>query len=196
MTIIELPTHELPMRAADIDILHHVNNIVYVDYAAEARALLAREGRIDGSAAVQALDVQFVRPLQLSRRPVIVASAWRDGVLVQDIRAERGGEVSTYAHLETTFGAHQVMEPRGEGVVQYPTRVRKVDMGEDGFSTLSKIFELFQEGRTLYVTDLLAEHASNGFVIAQVRVELGPGIRWQPDGYMSQSWMAHVGTSS
>ncbi len=61
---------ECPMRWADLDLLGHVNNVVYVDYLQEARVDMlrvhapdARAGRLADGVVVVRHDVEFVTPL-------------------------------------------------------------------------------------------------------------------------------------
>ena len=72
------------MRWADLDELSHVNNVTYLDYAHEARAVHVAAGEL-ADRAVGAVSVEFLRPLLLSRTPLHVTSS-DDGVrLVQEI---------------------------------------------------------------------------------------------------------------
>ena len=58
------PVHEIhiPMRWADLDQLNHVNNVVYVDYAMEARAQLVDDGHLDAGLPIRHVRVDFMRP--------------------------------------------------------------------------------------------------------------------------------------
>ena len=76
------------MRWADLDMLGHVNNVVYVDYLQEARVDMlrvhARSPRTDGLAEgvlVASHQVSYVEPLIFDRTPVFVE------VWVTEIRA-------------------------------------------------------------------------------------------------------------
>jgi acyl-CoA thioester hydrolase len=76
------------MRWADLDLLGHVNNVVYVDYLQEARVDMLRTHRparpaselVDGLVVVRH-EVQYVRPLTFRFRPVTI-ECW-----VTEIRA-------------------------------------------------------------------------------------------------------------
>jgi acyl-CoA thioester hydrolase len=77
------------MRWADLDLLGHVNNVVYVDYLQEARVDLLRhhgpaaqaEGGLAEGVVVVRHEVQFVEPLTFHFRPVSIE------VWVTEIRA-------------------------------------------------------------------------------------------------------------
>ncbi|MDP3894040.1 thioesterase family protein [Nocardioides sp.] len=80
--------YECPLRWADLDLLGHVNNVIYVDYLQEARIdmLLThapdpRMGDLAEGVVVVRHDVQFVAPLTLRAEPV------RIDVWVTEIRA-------------------------------------------------------------------------------------------------------------
>ncbi|MEI5672607.1 MULTISPECIES: acyl-CoA thioesterase [unclassified Nocardioides] len=72
-------TYECPLRWADLDLLGHVNNVVYVDYLQEARVDMLRTHRparpagelIDGLVVVRH-EVQYLRPLTFRFRPVTI----------------------------------------------------------------------------------------------------------------------------
>lgn len=76
------------MRWADLDLLGHVNNVVYVDYLQEARVDMLRTHRparpaeelVDGLVVVRH-EVQYLRPLTFRFRPVTI-ECW-----VTEIRA-------------------------------------------------------------------------------------------------------------
>jgi acyl-CoA thioester hydrolase len=80
--------YECPMRWADLDMLGHVNNVVYVDYLQEARVDMLRtharspqtQGLAEGVVVVSH-QVTYVAPLLFDFKPVYVES-W-----VTDIRA-------------------------------------------------------------------------------------------------------------
>ena len=81
--------YECPMRWADMDLLGHVNNVVYVDYLQEARVDLLRhhgpsaqaEGGLAEGVVVVRHEVQYVAPLTFRFRPVAIE------VWVTEIRA-------------------------------------------------------------------------------------------------------------
>lgn len=80
--------YECPVRWADLDLLGHVNNVVYVDYLQEARVdMLRRHRRADRAAdlveglVVVRTDVRYREPLLFRFQPV------RIEVWVVDVRA-------------------------------------------------------------------------------------------------------------
>ncbi|HEX6148735.1 acyl-CoA thioesterase [Nocardioides sp.] len=81
--------YQCPMRWADLDLLGHVNNVVYVDYLQEARVDLLRhhgptanaEGGLVEGVVVVRHEVQYLAPLSYRFQPVSIA------VWVTEIRA-------------------------------------------------------------------------------------------------------------
>lgn len=73
MTVFRVPVQR---RFSDIDVLGHVNNVVYHDYLQEARVRIIREmmGRVDVdfSHVVARQEIDHLRPLALRPEPVIV----------------------------------------------------------------------------------------------------------------------------
>lgn len=80
--------YECPVRWADLDLLGHVNNVIYVDYLQEARIDMlwthapdARAGDLAEGVVVVRHDVQYAAPLTFRTEPVLIES-W-----VTEIRA-------------------------------------------------------------------------------------------------------------
>lgn len=105
------------MRWADLDLLGHVNNVVYVDYLQEARVDMIRAHRptrpddalVDGLVVVRH-EVQYLRPLTFRFRPVTI-ECW-----VTEIRA------ATFTMAYEVFDADPD-EPSGRRVYLRATTV-------------------------------------------------------------------------
>ena len=78
------------MRWADLDSLNHVNNVVYVDYAMEARGRLVDDGVLGAGQTIRRLRVDFLRPLLLSSKPVLVRSTIDADVLTVSLAGVTG----------------------------------------------------------------------------------------------------------
>jgi acyl-CoA thioester hydrolase len=67
---------EIQRRFSDLDLMGHVNNVVFPEYIQEARILMFREmfgGRSSGSSFVLARqEIDFRRPITLKPEPVVV----------------------------------------------------------------------------------------------------------------------------
>ncbi|QZY28308.1 acyl-CoA thioesterase [Nocardioides coralli] len=106
--------YECPMRWADLDLLGHVNNVVYVDYLQEARVDLLRhhgpsarpQGGLAEGVVVVRHEVQFVSPLTFRFRPVHI-EVWVTEVraasftLAYEVFSETDGERQVHARAST-----------------------------------------------------------------------------------------------
>lgn len=182
------------MRWADLDSLNHVNNVVYLDYAAESRAMLVEDGVLD-DLPVRRVVVEFLRPLLLSRHPVHVTSAVSGDELVQEIRPVP--DAVPFARVVTTFGAREHMPAEGRSYADpLPCRVRRSDLGPDGMVRPVKVFELLQEARILFIASRLKGMSAGQFVLGRVDVTYGVGMPWRHEPYEVVMWVSRLGTSS
>jgi len=182
------------MRWADLDSLNHVNNVVYLDYAAESRAMLVDDGLVDVADNVAAVAVDFLRPLLLSTRPVQIVST-RDGdELVQEIRSK--GSEALFAQVTTTFGEPPELAVQGRDAELLPVRVRRSDLDATGAVSPTQMFELFQESRILYLSQHLSTMSPGRFVVGRVEVEIARPMPWRVEPYGSRAWISRIGSSS
>jgi acyl-CoA thioester hydrolase len=182
----------LPMRWADLDQLNHVNNVVYVDYAMEARAQLVDEGLLGSGMPVRRVCVDFLRPLLLSGKPVTVRSALDGDVLTQEIRSHDGSAL--FSRVVTEHGSPApVDDPRGTPLEM---RVRRSDVGPEGTVTVTRLFELFQEMRIFSFASVIPHRQAGRFVVGRVDLEVGEPVSWRPAPYVGQSFIAGVSRSS
>jgi len=181
------------MRWADLDSLNHVNNVVYLDYAAESRAMLVDEGVLDVRP-VRRIVVEFLHPLLLSRRPVHMTSTVDGDELVQEIRPVP--DASPFARVTTTLGEPERMPAAPSHADALPCQVRRSDLGPDGVVTKVKVFELLQEARILLIASRLKVLSPGRFVVGRIDVAYGDDIPWRREPYEVASWVSRVGTSS
>jgi acyl-CoA thioester hydrolase len=182
------------MRWADLDSLNHVNNVVYLDYAAESRALLVDDGLVDADEPVSCIAIDFLRPLLLTTRPVQVVSS-RDGArLTQEIRLQ--GTDRVFARVVTSFGDRAEISPQDTPRGPLPARVRRSDLDQSGAVSATKLFELFQEARILFIAGGVGDMSPGRFVVGRVEVSLGGAMRWRHKPYDARSWVSRVGGSS
>ncbi|MDR7086484.1 acyl-CoA thioester hydrolase [Aeromicrobium panaciterrae] len=188
--------HELPMRWADLDSLNHVNNVVYVDYASEVRDLLVEDGLIEAGLGVSHMSVRYSRPMLLSRHPVVVTSVIDGDKLTQQICSDRDGTRTVYSTLVTTLGTPSTASRSAVTSDPLPSRIRRSDIDSTGAVSLIKTFELFQEGRVLFISNHLAGLKSGQFVVGTVSVDFHSPITWRLEPYESRSWLSRVGAGS
>ena len=188
--------HAFPMRWADLDSLNHVNNVVYLDYAAEARAILVDDGVVADERDISTVSIRFVRPLLLSRKPVVVRSQLADGGLTQEITAGDGSAV--FAVVTVGYGD---AEPAGrvEATAEapaLPVRIRRSDLDAHGAVRPAKLFELFQEVRVLNVSTYLDTMRPGSFVVGTSTVTRLRPITWRAEPYEATVWVNRVGRGS
>ncbi|MEX0428339.1 acyl-CoA thioesterase [Nocardioides sp. DS6] len=116
--------YECPMRWADLDLLGHVNNVVYADYLQEARVDMLRvhaRGPATGALAEALLVVSnqltYVEPLLFDTRPVFI-ECWVTEVraatatLAYEVYRERDGERTVYLRASTVLTPYVFAEER------------------------------------------------------------------------------------
>ncbi|WP_239456431.1 acyl-CoA thioesterase [Nocardioides solisilvae] len=120
--------YECPLRWADLDVLHHVNNVVYVDYLQEARVDMLRThspaGRpgLAGERPGEGLvvvghDITYLTPLELRPEPVRI-ECWVTEVraasftMAYEIFDEVDGVRTTYARATTVLTPFLFAEER------------------------------------------------------------------------------------
>ena len=193
------------MRWADLDSLNHVNNVVYLDYAAEARAILVDDGVVADERDISTVSIRFVRPLLLSRKPVVVRSQLADGVLTQEITAGDGSTVFAVvtvgyggtepAGLVGSVGSAERVEATDEAPA-LPVRIRRSDLDAHGAVRPAKLFELFQEVRVLNVSTYLDTMRPGSFVVGTSTVTRLRPITWRAEPYEATVWVNRVGRGS
>ncbi|GAA3511568.1 hypothetical protein GCM10022234_02660 [Aeromicrobium panaciterrae] len=183
------------MRWADLDSLKHVNNVVYVDYATEVRSLLVEDGLLDDRG-VSSMSVRYARPMLLSRHPVVVTSLIDGDKLTQQICSDRDGERTVYCKLVTTLGTPIPQDRSAVETDPLPSRIRRSDIDASGAVSLIKTFELFQEGRVLFISNHLGGLKAGQFVVGTVGVDFHSPIAWRREPYESRSWVSRVGAGS
>lgn len=183
------------MRWADLDSLKHVNNVVYVDYAAESRAILVEDEVVGENERVQRMAVDFLRPLMLSSRPVRVTSVRAGDELVQEITS--GDDPAVYARVTTVFGPPVDLERGVPTFEPYPLRLRRSDADASGRASPTKMFEFFQEARIVLFSSLRGDgSAASRFVVGHVDITYGAPLAWRRAPYPVTSWISRIGDSS
>ena len=173
--------YRLPMRWADLDQLNHVNNVVYLAYAAEARAALVEAGDLDAGLVPVSIGIDFRRPMPLSRRPVVVEQQVEGGELTQEITQEVDGERQVFASVVTRLGvAGDLGAPRVVGTAA-PFRGRRGDVDASGHVDPVRVFEYFQESRVIWMSQGGRTRALGHVVVAHLEVEYGPATPWRQE---------------
>lgn len=178
------------MRWADLDSLNHVNNVVYVAYASEVRALL------DASVAdadVRQVTVRYRRPLLLSAKPAVVVSTLDGSELRQQVR---GPDDTVFADVVTELGDLVPIPPHTPAGDVLPMRVRRGDLDRSGNVSVTKMFELFQEARVLYISTRMGRMVPGRFVVGTVSVEQARALPWRAEPYDIRLHLSRIGGGS
>lgn len=186
------PDYALHLRWADLDTLNHVNNVRYVDYALEAFRQLADDGSVPADVDITRIDVDFLRPLMLSLKPIRISNALSDGRLVQEICAED----RVFARVTTDFGSLTMRFAAPHDGPVYPAQLRRTDLDGSGNVTPAKVFELFQESRILHFSRLLSSSMAGNFVVGKLIVDYHRPIPWRTEPWSIAGWISKVGNSS
>lgn len=180
------------MRWADLDQLNHVNNVLYIDYAEQARAELVASGEV-AEARITRMETEFKRPLQLSRTPVLVRSHVEQHGTSHDIAPD--GEDATYASVRLLTGPVKPVEQTGDHQA-FDVAVRRSDRDAHGFVTATRFFEICQEARIYSFASLIAGRRPGHVVVARVDVTLGEPVGPDVTALSGATAITHVGRSS
>lgn len=186
----------MPMRWGDLDILNHVTNVVYLDYAAEAQAVLRRDGHLAAARPVSDITVTYLRPTALSTRPLLVRSGLDGDVLTQEICTTGGDEPAVHARVVTTYGdpvPPHIPTLDGEPV---EARVRISDLDVTGAVSLIGQFRVAQEARVLHFGTRMERNVLGQFVVGTISLQPVVPLSWRAESYAAHSWISRVGTAS
>jgi acyl-CoA thioester hydrolase len=183
------------MRWADLDSLDHVNNVVYLAYAAEGRAGMVADGALAADLTPVTVTVRFVRPLRLGRRDVVVVSSVDGDVVSQQIAVDGDSERTVFAEVTTHMGVRRAAEPAAD-VPTEPLRLRRDDLGADGTVTTTKAFELFQEVRVLSISAHVGSMRPGRFVLGTSSVTFHDDVRWRDQPLRASAWISRIGRGS
>jgi len=181
--------HEIPMRWADLDSLNHVNNVVYLRYAENARATLSEVP----PGPIGAMRIQFKRPLLLGRQPVVVTSRVEGNQVLQSIGVADSD--TEFAAVEVDLGEHAAPEALNEAAQSGSIALRLTDLGGSGHVSEAQVFELFQETRVPFINGVLTRLTPGNFVVASVEARYHRPIEWRP-ALETRTRVARVGNAS
>lgn len=189
--------HLVPLRWSDLDSLRHVNNVKYAVIAEQVQQELRAEGALPDGPDVVGAEVTYRAPMHLSTRPVVVTNRVEGDRLVQDLAMDDADGVRhEHARIETRFGTRRVVEPSAPDVAMSTDyRLRRVDGGRDGVLDVSGLLELTQETRIAFIhrsgIDL-----TGSVVVVSTALEMHEDVPVSLGAVRTDSWIAHVGTSS
>lgn len=184
--------HNLQLRWADLDTLNHVNNVRYVDYALEATGRLIDDGELPADVDITRIEVDFLRPLVLSLKPIRISNTVIEGRLVQKIAVED----TVYAKITTDLGSRTMRFAKPHEGQAHHCQLRRTDLDGSGHVMPAKVFELFQESRILHLARVLEHHSAGNFVLGKLIVEFHRPIGWRTQPLPVASWISGARESS
>lgn len=188
--------HQVSLRWADLDSYHHINNVRYLDYAAEVRQRLAEAGVLDCGHTVGSLTINYSQPLHL-RAGCVTVRTHIDGNQLQQVMTA-GPANTTHANLVTTLGREAAPAPTPVGDYAHAQEVdlRMQDVGPDGCVSIERLADLAQELRIKHRSALDPGRAWGKSVVASVTIESFGDVRREAPGLRASLWVAKVGRSS
>lgn len=185
------------MRWADLDILNHVTNVVYVDYALEAQAVLRRDGHLEPGRPVRDVTVTYHRPTALSSRPLLLRSSLSGDVLDQEVCTTAGdAEPVVQARIVTTHGDPAPTQTPTFEDDPLPSRVRAGDVDATGAVSASGLVRLAQEARIRHFASRMDRGRLGQFVLGTISLQPLSEVTWRTEPYDARSWITRVGRGS
>lgn len=190
--------HEIVMRWGDIDAYGHVNNVRYLDYAAEGRARLVADGLLPADHRIAAIAVDYLVPVLLSVRPVIVTNQLDGDQLIQEICVDQDAGRIVNARVLTRLGEGAASTPVADlpGLIEQDVPIRLHDLGPGGVVSPERAADLVQELRIAQRRGLDPDKVWGKTVVAAIRLELNRSITHGAPGLVARAWTSRVGTSS
>ncbi|MFI5429161.1 acyl-CoA thioesterase [Aeromicrobium sp. UC242_57] len=190
--------HEIAMRWGDIDSYEHVNNVRFLDYAAEGRERLMRDGALAEDSRVAAVTIDYLVPVLLSTRPVVVTNELDGDVLRQEICVDTEGGRVVNARVVSRFGSIPSAAPASQvsDAVQVPVAIRLHDIGPGGVVTPERTADVVQELRIAQRTAADPDRVWGKSVVASVAIDFHGPIRHGVPDLSARCWTSRVGISS
>lgn len=193
---VHLEDYPINVRWTDMDLLQHVNNVMYVQMADNAR--FAAAGVLDapvGRASVASCQIDFIDALESRTDPTRVVSAVRGMDLYQEIRSIREGSEVTHARLHISLADPAPFDSCDSPGHDYLHWTRPSD-ARDGEVTNHALFGILQEARILALDrgEGLLDHER--VVVARSSLRVARPVLDRPEPYLVRTYMKRLGTSS
>lgn len=193
--------HRMAMRWSDLDLLNHVNNVLYLEYGAEAEEQLPSEAakllprnQLDNPSVGGAhhITVEFRRPLQRSTDPLIVTTELGLGDVRHSMRL--GNDDAPYAVVSAKLSDSPVVTLRPG--LSHQLQLRARDRQLDGSITDTTFGELWQEARILFFDEVTAGIERSSVALAQLDLFRYERSIWRVTELTTRHWVERVGRSS
>jgi acyl-CoA thioester hydrolase len=190
----QLPDHAIEMRWSDLDVLDHVNNVVYLEYVDDARAALVPE--LGADLLLGTCDIEYLQSLELTARPVLVTSRLAGEVLEQEVVVDHPAGRTVHARVRSTLVDRRApITPLHTSWRSTRLRVRTRDMTGDAVGNAAA-FGLFQEARILSLGRREAAYPGGRIVVARSSVSHAAAIPMRDEPYEVRSVIERMGRAS
>ena len=190
-----LPDYVVHVRWTDMDVLEHVNNVQYIEFADNARYQfepLLPEARTPD---VSLCEIDFLTALESRTDPVHVVSAVIEGELYQEIRSVHGGAMVTHARVRSVIGEFMPIPVDETAGHRYEHWTRRTDT-RDGILTNTALFGIFQEARILALDRGPAPMPHERTVVARNTVRVARPVRARAEPYVVRTHLQRLGRAS
>lgn len=189
-----LPDHEIEMRWSDLDVLDHVNNVVYLEYVDDAIAALVTD--LGPDQVLASCDIEYRQALELTPHPVLVTSRLAGDVLAQEVVVDHQAGRTVHARVRSTFVDQRtpispIEHPRRS--VRLRLRARDLEGRHVGNAPL---FGLFQEARILSLGRREAAYPGGRIVVARSTVRHAAAIPMRSEPHEVRSVIERMGRAS
>lgn len=189
-----LPDHRIEMRWSDLDILEHVNNVVYLEYVDDARESLS--SALGPARRVASCDIEYLQALELTDLPVIVTSRLSGDLLHQEVAVAYPAGRTIHARVTTRL----VTEFEPLAPIESPTRSTRVSLRardlDGGSAVNSAMFGFFQEARILSLGRREPDYPGGRVVVARSSMRYASAIPMRTEPYEVRSAIERIGRSS
>lgn len=181
------------MRWSDLDVLQHVNNVVYVDYAIEVWDELRAQGQVRAEDPNHVV-VDYRLPVLMSDKPIRIESAVQANTVTHTMAVAGSTQPAAIvtAHFDAEIEAARFEPSLSTGQLM----LRYSDIDHRFRINPARMFELFQESRVLFINGVMKRANIPSIVIARADLQVIEPIRWQTEPLETQTWVKHVGGSS
>lgn len=190
----QLPDHAIEMRWSDLDILDHVNNVVYLEYVDDAITALGSELGTDKVLA--SCEIEYVHALELTQLPVLVTSRLSGELLEQEVVVDHTTGRTVHARVRSQLVTERkpiTPMPEPWRSVGFQLRARDLDGPR---MRNAAVFGLFQEGRILSLGRHQEEYPGGRVVVARSSVRYAAPIPMHDEPYEIRSVILRMGRAS
>lgn len=193
--VAQFPLYPVHVRWTDMDVLAHVNNVQYIEFADNARLSFASLLDDVARPALSLCEIDFLTALESRTDPACVVSAVIEGTLYQEVRSVRAGATVTHARIRSALGGFEqiVLDVSPGRLYEHWTRLTDT---RDGMLTNAALFGIFQEARILALDRGPNTLPHERIVVARNTVRVAQPVRARAEPYVVRTHLRRLGTAS